>query len=106
MSGGAFNYAQHSIRDIIDKLDRVMEQQNQLNPDYGKDIWEPEFLREDSLEVQLIIAEGIHALKRAYIFAQRIDWYLSGDDGEESLYRRLLEELNELEGGKNNDVLS
>jgi hypothetical protein len=97
MSGGAFNYAQHSIRDIIDKLEQIIEQQNQPNPDYGKDSWEPEFLRKDPEEVQMIIAEGMHALKRAYIFAQRIDWYLSGDDGEESLYRRLHEELNELE---------
>jgi len=97
MSGGAYNYAQHSILDIIDKLEIVLEQQNQPNPDYGKDIWEPEFLAEDPEEVLIIIKEGIHALKRAYIFAQRIDWYLSGDDGKESLYRRLLEELNELE---------
>jgi hypothetical protein len=40
--------------------------------------------------------EGIEALKRAQIYAHRIDWLLSGDDGEESFLRRLEEELNEL----------
>ena len=33
----------------------------------------------------------------AAIYAQRIDWLLSGDDGEESFKRRLKEELDELE---------
>lgn len=104
MSGGAYNYAQHSILDIIDKLEIVLEQQNQPNPDYGKDIFEPEFLREDPEKVQMIIREGIHSLKKAYVFAQRIDWYLSGDDGEESLYSRLSEELVKIEEDYNNKV--
>ena len=41
--------------------------------------------------------EGIEVLKRAQIYAQRIDWLLSGDDGEESFLRRLEDELNELD---------
>ena len=32
----------------------------------------------------------------AYIYAQRIDWMLSGDDGEDDLVRRLNQELHEL----------
>lgn len=41
--------------------------------------------------------KGLVALKVAAIYAQRIDWLLSGDDGEESFKRRLKEELDELD---------
>jgi len=33
-------------------------------------------------------------LRKAAIYAQRIDWLLSGDDGEESFLERLKEELD------------
>ena len=39
---------------------------------------------------------GISILKRARIYAQRIDWLLSGDDGEESFHKRLKEKLDKL----------
>ena len=41
--------------------------------------------------------KGLEILKKAAIYAQRIDWLLSGDDGENSFKRRLKEELDELE---------
>lgn len=40
--------------------------------------------------------KGVEILKKARIYAQRIDWFLSGDDGEESFHRRLKEELKQL----------
>jgi hypothetical protein len=40
---------------------------------------------------------GLKILKTAAIYAQRIDWLLSGDDGEESFKERLKEELDKLE---------
>lgn len=40
--------------------------------------------------------KGIVALRKAQIYAQRIDWLLSGDDGEDSFHERLKEELSEL----------
>ena len=40
--------------------------------------------------------KGLIALKVAAIYAHRIDWLLSGDDGEESFKRRLKEELDAL----------
>jgi len=97
MSGGTFDYKQYAITEIIEKLEQVLEEQGKPNPDYGRYDWEPELLRNDSENVQMVIREGIHALKKAQIFAQRIDWYLAGDDGEESLFKRLAEELEQLE---------
>ena len=39
---------------------------------------------------------AIDLLKKAEVYAQRIDWYISGDDGEESFLRRLKEDLEKL----------
>ena len=47
--------------------------------------------------------EAIKALKIAHIYAQRVDWYLSKDDGEESFISRLEQSLKELEGNKEVD---
>lgn len=39
---------------------------------------------------------GVDALKRASIYAQRIDWLISGDDGEDSFHKRLKQDLGKL----------
>ena len=44
-----------------------------------------------------IFKDAVKILRKASIYAQRIDWFLSGDDGEESLKERLEEELKKLE---------
>ena len=41
--------------------------------------------------------KGYWILRKAAIYAQRIDWLLSGDDGEESFIRRLYDELEQLD---------
>jgi hypothetical protein len=40
--------------------------------------------------------KAVKVLKLAYVYAQRIDWLLSGDDGEDSFHRRLQAQLKEL----------
>lgn len=77
MSGGTFDYKEFAITEIIEKLEEVLEEQE----------------NDHSENVQMIIQEGIRSLKRAHIFAQRIDWYLAGDDSEEFLFMKLAEEL-------------
>jgi hypothetical protein len=39
---------------------------------------------------------GLDHLKKAIIYAQRIDWLVSGDDGEESFHQRLLSDLEKM----------
>ena len=51
----------------------------------------------DDPEVVEEFKNGLKILKTAAIYAQRIDWLLSGDDGEKSFKERLKEELDELE---------
>ena len=85
MSGGAFDYKQNGIRDIIQQVEDIYE-----NPALGG-------LDEISGELAFVITNALFALKAAYIYAQRLDWYISGDDDEYTMYERLGEELDELE---------
>jgi len=104
MSGGAFDYNQYRIREIWENIQQELDRQGQEKPEkylrhYDKEYLEkyPEerFYTVYPEEVQKIFRDAIKALKIAEIYAQRIDYYLSGDDGEDSLIKRLKEELDE-----------
>lgn len=56
-----------------------------------------EYYPEYTEETIQIFKDAVKILRKAAIYAQRIDWFLSGDDGEESLKERLEEELKKLE---------
>lgn len=97
MSGGKFDYAQYRICDIVDELTKFFHYQN--NPKE----YEERYGYENTLyppEVLAHIAEGLETLRKAYVYAQRIDWLLSDDDDNESFLARLKEDLNELETDK------
>lgn len=108
MSGGAFQYNQYKIGYIADEIEEIivkngvektpeeLKQEGWRDPDWYKKYPEDLFHYKYPDEVIEKMKEGIEVLKRAQIYAQRIDWLLSGDDGEESFLRRLEEELNEL----------
>lgn len=79
MSGGMFEYDQYRINDMIDKIEKEMQ-----NPS--------DYVEDKELFI-LTCKEAIKSLKIAFVFAHRIDWFLSGDDGEDSFYKRLREDL-------------
>lgn len=110
MSGGTFEYSQSRIRDIYEEIQRRLNNMGKEKTEgdeeyYGKEYNEkyPEhkYHKVESDEVKKIFSEGIEILKKAEIYAQRIDWYLAGDDGEETLISELKEELKKLERNKN-----
>lgn len=110
MSGGHFDYRQSSIRDIADEVEKIVAKNGkpktprELKKEswYGRDSDWYERYPEDlchykySDEVIDRMKYGIRQLRLAYIYAQRIDWLLSGDDGEESFVYRLKEEINNM----------
>ena len=55
------------------------------------------FYHEFKPETLTRFREAVGQLRRAAIFAQRIDWLLSGDDSEDSFHKRLDEELATLD---------
>lgn len=118
MSGGHFDYKQWHIQDIADEIESISKK-------IGKektraeimDSWRfnhiesiPEFLErypEEAFHYPHLNNENIkdkfkfavYVLRLGYIYAQRIDWLLSGDDGNESFIRRLDEEIK-----RNDDI--
>ena len=108
MSGGAFEYSQYKIGYIADQIeDTVIKNGAEKTPEEIKDDWhndewyekypEDKFHYKYPDEVIEKMKEAVKSLKIAQVYAQRVDWLLSGDDGEESFLRRLEEELKEIE---------
>ena len=118
MSGGHFDYYQWHIRDIVYSLEDYIYGHSLEEEDidyYIEDPWledkEKEYviknkhtvpnLYEYNKETIKEFKKGLAILRKAYVYAQRIDWLLSGDDGEESFHKRLKEELDNLKNKKN-----
>jgi hypothetical protein len=92
MSGGHFNYKQHSLLDMADSIGSAI-----LNNDSTKkNEWGDTIGRHYNPETIAEFEKAVQALKRAYVYAQRIDWLLSCDDGEDSFHKRLQAQLGEL----------
>jgi hypothetical protein len=107
MSGGFFDYNQHKIFDIAEKIQSVIDRNYVLmtEDELRREFISPETIKSypDAAyhysyppEVIEKFKEGVELLRKAYVYAHRIDWLLSGDDGEESFLRRLNEELNKI----------
>lgn len=88
MSGGHFDYEQYKISMIADEIQHVIERNHEKN-EYG---WSHDFSEETIQEFK----NAVKCLRQAQIYAQRIDWLISGDDGEDNFHKRLQHELNEL----------
>jgi hypothetical protein len=80
MSGGYFDYKQYYITDIAESIELFLKNEN----DFSKATID-EF------------KTAIKLLNKAAVYAQRIDWLISSDDGEESFHERLKEELEEID---------
>ncbi len=94
MSGGHFNYEQYRIQRIADELEQLIlsNDRNALNE------WGDPIGRGYSKETITEFEVGLDYLRKAIIYAQRIDWLVSGDDGEENFHERLKNDLEELPG--------
>jgi hypothetical protein len=84
------------VKNGVEKTPEDLKEEGWRDPDWYKKYPEDLFHYKYPDEVIEKMKEGIEVLKRAQIYAHRIDWLLSGDDGEESFLRRLEEDLNEL----------
>lgn len=91
MSGGFFDYAQYSIEGIVDSIEKVINE----NDSTETDDWGYPISRQIPKELIPHFEEAVRQLQIAQIYAQRIDWYLSGDDNAQSFLDRLHEELLE-----------
>ena len=106
MSGGTFDYNQRRIRYIADDIEQEISKSGkpktprELKEEDGwrdKEHYEkyPEDLNHHKLRDEILeeFKNAYEILRKAEIYAQRIDWYLAGDDGEDSFLERLKSDL-------------
>jgi len=93
MSGGHFSYNQNRIEYIIEAIDELIRDNDRTD----KDEWGDTVGNQYKPETIKRFKEAVVLLRLAQVYAQRIDWLVSCDDGEESFHKRLEEELNELQ---------
>ena len=108
MSGGRFDYDQYKIGYIADSIEHEIEKSGRpkTREELKEESWrDPDWYRrypeelnhyKYSDEVVERFKEGVEILRKAQIYAHRIDYLLSSDDGEESFLKRLKEELKKL----------
>ena len=84
MSGGYFDYQQHRMEDIALEIDNLIYENDSTEKDsFGEESgyhFPPEIIKR--------FKEAAHTLRQAQEMTQRIDWLVSGDDGEESFMSR------------------
>jgi hypothetical protein len=90
MSGGHFDYKQYTIQMIADEVDYLIESNGKP---YSE---EYEYVREYSEETIDQFKKAYLILKLAYVYTHRIDWLVSGDDGEDTFHERLRQDLSQL----------
>jgi len=80
MSGGRFDYSQYRITTMAEDIESYLEKNDHD-------------LSEETLKE---FRSAVFYLKKAFVYTQRIDWLLSGDDGEETFHQRLKKDLEKL----------
>ena len=75
MSGGHFDYAQFRMEDIAVEIDKLIDRNDYVDYPYPPEIIER-------------FTEAAHTIRQAQEMAQRVDWLVSGDDGDESFMSR------------------
>ena len=96
MSGGHFDYAQYRLNDIAISIQELIDSNDSTKKDkYGFEIG-----RHYSEETIWKFKEAVMSLKLAQVMAQRIDWLVCDDDGEETFHERWKEDINRVKGGE------
>ena len=100
MSGGFFDYAQHRMEDIAREICELIRN----NDSTEKNGWGEDKGKHYPPHIIDRFKEAAHTIRQAQEMAQRIDYLVSGDDGEETFLSRWDEEVREyFYGGESDD---
>lgn len=90
MSGGHFNYQQHRLEDIAQEIDHLIETNDSTELDqWGSEIgfqYPPEIIEKFKLTAK--------TLRQANAMVHRVDWLVSGDDGDGTFLKAWEEQKN------------
>lgn len=104
MSGGHFDYIQSRLEwEVIEEIEKIVKRNGKEIPIKDRPSWNDSEYYEKYPEEKLYsnyseetieeFKKGIDIIKQAYVYIQRVDWLLSGDDGEDTFHERLKEDL-------------
>lgn len=116
MSGGRFDYGQYQIMDIINSIEDYLDGHDLCDEDIqGYEIdYKKGWIDEDTIkyirkhkhtipnnsgfskETLKEFRKGLAIIRKAYVYAQRIDWLLCGDDEEETFHESLKDDLEHI----------
>lgn len=103
MSGGHFDYDQYRIENIAESIQSEIDKSGRKKTPEELDTWHDKeyyekypdelyFYRYSDATIEEF-RKAIKYLRIGAIYAQRVDYLLSGDDGEETFHKRLEEDL-------------
>lgn len=115
MSGGSLNYLSSRIDDACDKIEEHINgvsidecDVNYYCEENGLEKEDADYIRkhlhtkpnpyEYSNSTLEELRNALDVLRKASIYAHRVEYLFSGDDGEESFHERLREDLKKLRG--------
>jgi len=93
MSGGHFQHKQYEFGFIADEVEQMIL----YNDSNERDEWGDRKGFHFSPETMAEFERGLLLIRQAQIYAQRIDWLVCGDDGEDNFHKRLSDDLAKLE---------
>lgn len=108
MSGGFWEYRQYMLSQVADDVEDLINksgkeksleelEESWYSPDWYERFPEDKFHATYPKEVLEEMKNAVKYLTIARVYMHRLDWMLSGDDGEESFLTRLKEDLKEAE---------
>ncbi len=112
MSGGRWAYIQYRFNDITSDIETLIERngrektaeekkmENWHDPDWYEKYPEEKYFTKYSEATIAKFKEAARVLREAEVYANRLDWLLSGDDGEEAFLSRLDKDLAKLDKGE------
>lgn len=92
MSGGYYNYDQYKIEYIANEIEQLILNNDSEETDEWGDPKGAHYLPDTIAEFE----RAVKLLRQAFVYAHRIDWLISGDDGEDTFHQRLAHELSKL----------
>jgi hypothetical protein len=87
MSGGYFDYRQYQCEEMADRVERLIASNGKPN-EWGD-------VRNYPEDILARFQMTVDALRRVEAMLTRVDWLVSGDDGEDSFRRRWAEDVGE-----------
>ena len=99
MSGGSMDYVYTHIYQAAREVAHILEETKKRDVgDFDFDAKRMKNMTAEKLKDQVVgvMEKAVHALREAEVFARRVEWLDSGDDGFDSFIQRTAEELHEV----------